>query len=54
MGLALQLSVGSVPVIGALYGAENVWVGWITHAFHSVVFGLTAVRCRVISISWRS
>ena len=40
MGVSLQLAVGTVPVIGALYGAGNVWVGWITHEFHSVVFGL--------------
>lgn len=40
MGGLLQTLVGSVPVIGALYGSANVWVGWLTHAFHSVVFGL--------------
>ena len=40
MGIPLQFARGTVPVIGALYGAGNVWVGWITHEFHSVVFGL--------------
>ncbi len=40
MGVVLQTVAGSVPVIGALYGAGNVWVGWITHLFHSLVFGL--------------
>ena len=40
MGGLLQAAVGTVPVIGALYGSANVWVGWLTHAFHSVVFGL--------------
>jgi len=40
MGGLLQLVVGNVPVIGALYGAGDIWVGWITHEFHSVVFGL--------------
>ena len=40
MGGVLQLLTGTVPVIGALYGASSVWVGWLTHSFHSVVFGL--------------
>jgi len=40
MGAVLQSVAGTVPVIGALYGSGNVWVGWITHTFHSVVFGL--------------
>ena len=31
---------GSTPVIGALYGAADPFVGFITHEFHSVVFGL--------------
>ncbi|MFB6223407.1 MAG: ATP-binding protein [Haloarcula sp.] len=40
MGIPYQLLSGSVPVIGALYGVQNALVGWITHGFHSVVFGL--------------
>jgi len=40
MGVPMQLLSGSVPVIGALYGVENPLVGWLTHGFHSVVFGL--------------
>jgi len=40
MGVPYQLLSGSVPVIGALYGVRNALVGWITHGFHSVVFGL--------------
>ncbi|KAA9399197.1 sensor histidine kinase [Haloarcula sp. CBA1130] len=40
MGVPMQLLSGSVPVIGALYGVQNALVGWITHGFHSVVFGL--------------
>ncbi|WP_336330391.1 ATP-binding protein [Haloarcula sp. CGMCC 1.2071] len=40
MGVPYQLFSGSVPVIGALYGVQNALVGWITHSFHSVVFGL--------------
>lgn len=40
MGGVFQTLSGSVPVIGALYGVGNLWVGWITHLFHSLVFGL--------------
>ena len=40
MGIFLQSVAGSVPVIGALYGSADRWVGWITHTFHSFVFGL--------------
>ncbi|MEF8829098.1 MAG: HAMP domain-containing sensor histidine kinase [Haloarcula sp.] len=40
MGVPMQFLSGSVPVIGALYGVQNPLVGWLTHAFHSVVFGL--------------
>jgi signal transduction histidine kinase len=40
MAVPLQVLSGSVPVIGALYGVTNLWIGWITHGFHSIVFGL--------------
>ena len=40
MGGYVQLTVGAMPIIGALYGAENVVVGALTHEFHSLVFGL--------------
>ncbi|WP_167879995.1 ATP-binding protein [Halorhabdus rudnickae] len=40
MGLVGQATSGVVPIIGALYGNMNAVVGWITHEFHSVVFGL--------------
>ena len=40
MAVPMQVLSGSVPVIGALYGVQNVLVGWLTHGFHSVVFGL--------------
>jgi len=36
----VQGTVGAVPVIGALYGAQNIVVGMLTHEFHSLVFGL--------------
>lgn len=39
MGLLVQFVSGKMPVIGALYGVENVAVGWVTHQFHSVCFG---------------
>jgi len=38
-GVAAEQLGGSVGIIGALYGAEHAVVGWITHQFHSVVFG---------------
>jgi signal transduction histidine kinase len=40
MGIFFQLSTGLLPVIGSLYGIPNPIVGWITHLFHSAVFGL--------------
>jgi len=40
MGLVMQAMAGIVPVIGALYGVRDPLVGWITHQFHSVVFGM--------------
>lgn len=40
MGLYLQFIAGSLPVIGALYAVQSQTVGWVTHLFHSVVFGL--------------
>jgi signal transduction histidine kinase len=38
-GLVAELLGGSVGVIGVFYGVENAVIGWITHEFHSVVFG---------------
>lgn len=40
MGVVMQQFAGTVPVIGALYGVEDPLVGWITHEFHSIIFGL--------------
>lgn len=40
MGFIIQSLSGGLPVIGALYGVESVAVGWVTHLFHSVVFGV--------------
>jgi two-component system OmpR family sensor kinase len=43
-GVVVELAGGRVGIIGALYGVmnpgtESTVVGWITHEFHSVVFG---------------
>jgi len=38
-GVAAEQVGGSVGIVGALYGAEHEIVGWVTHQFHSVVFG---------------
>lgn len=40
MGTSLQAFANTIPVIGSLYGVASVPVGWITHLFHSVVFGV--------------
>jgi two-component system OmpR family sensor kinase len=49
MGLVTQLGAGRLGIIGALYGVENVAVGWITHLYHSVFFSLLFVTA---SSSW--
>jgi signal transduction histidine kinase len=40
MGVGMVATGGNVPVIGALYGIENLFVAAVSHGFHSVVFGL--------------
>lgn len=40
MGVATDALAGAVPVIGTLYGVADPVVGWVTHQFHSLVFGL--------------
>ncbi|MGM0591297.1 MAG: ATP-binding protein [Halobacteriota archaeon] len=40
MGLVIGGITGKIAIIGALYGVQNMVVGWITHQFHSVVFGV--------------
>jgi hypothetical protein len=40
MGLVADALTGAVPVIGALYGVADPLVGWVTHIFHTLVFGL--------------
>lgn len=43
MGVFMQVTAGLLPVIGALYGVQSELVGWISHLFHSIVFGLLFV-----------
>lgn len=50
MGVTIQTLSGGLPVIGALYGVESVTVGWITHLFHSLVFGV--LFAAVLSRPW--
>ncbi|AEN05774.1 sensor histidine kinase KdpD [Halolamina sp.] len=42
-GIVSELLGGSVSAIGVFYGIENSLVGWLTHEFHSVVFGFVYV-----------
>ena len=42
-GVASEALGGSVAGIGVFYGTANPTVGWITHEFHSVVFGFAFV-----------
>lgn len=40
MGLLLDQLAGIMSVVGTLYGIESPAIGWVSHLFHSVVFGL--------------
>jgi two-component system OmpR family sensor kinase len=40
MGALFEVASGGIAIIGALYGVFTPAVGWVTHLFHSVVFGL--------------
>lgn len=42
-GVASRLLGGSIAGIGVFYGAPDPVVGWITHQFHSAVFGFAFV-----------
>jgi hypothetical protein len=59
MGIVVQIALGQIAVIGALYGTASPIVGWITHLFHSAVFGIVfAAACSVATLeqwlhSWR-
>jgi uncharacterized membrane protein YagU involved in acid resistance len=49
MGAFFQATTGTLPVIGALYGAAVSSVGWVAHLFHSAVFAtvFTVVRSEI-------
>jgi signal transduction histidine kinase/uncharacterized membrane protein YagU involved in acid resistance len=47
MGLVTQFVTGNMSVIGVLYGAANVGIGWVTHLYHSVFFALLFVAATV-------
>lgn len=42
-GLVSEALGGSIAGIGVFYGAANPLVGWLTHEFHSIVFGFVFV-----------
>jgi len=42
-GIVSEVLGGSVAGIGVFYGTVNPVVGWLTHEFHSVVFGFVFV-----------
>lgn len=42
-GIVSELLGGSIAGIGVFYGASNPVIGWLTHEFHSVVFGFVYV-----------
>lgn len=51
MGLSYQYSTGLMPIIGSLYGVQSPLIGWITHLFHSALFGMVfAGICAIPSI----
>jgi signal transduction histidine kinase len=53
MGGVLHVIAGTIPVIGALYGATMPAVGLVAHGFHSVVFGLMYAAFLAAVPRWR-
>jgi two-component sensor histidine kinase len=52
MGLPANEIAGLMSTVGSLYGIEDQLVGWTTHLFHSVVFGLFfATGCTLPRVS---
>lgn len=43
MGVILQLTTETLPLIGSVYGMPTVLGGWIAHLAHAVLFGLLFV-----------
>lgn len=48
-GLVSEALGGSIAGIGVFYGAANPIVGWLTHEFHSIVFGFVFVSLRSLA-----
>lgn len=40
MGLLMQFVLGSMAMVGALYGQPTIAAGWAAHLVHSVIFAL--------------
>ena len=49
-GVVSETLGGSVAGIGVFYGTANAVVGWLTHEFHSVVFGFVYVGLLSVGI----
>lgn len=43
MGVTMSAMTDLMPVVGTLYDAPDPVVGWVTHEFHSLVFGVAFV-----------
>ena len=52
MGAYTQFTTGLMPVIGALYGTESLFIGGLTHEFHSLVFGLIYAGILTVLPRW--
>ena len=49
-GIVSEALGGSIAGIGVFYGTANAVVGWLTHEFHSIVFGFVYVGLLSIGI----
>ena len=49
-GVVSETLGGSVAAIGVFYGAASPAVGWLTHEFHSVVFGFVYIGLLSVAI----
>lgn len=49
-GVVSEALGGSVAGIGVFYGTANALVGWLTHEFHSIVFGFVYVGLLSVGI----
>ncbi len=51
-GAVVETMGSSVSVIGVFYGIDNALVGWITHEFHSIVFGFVFAGLLSVAPAW--